>query len=90
MRTASIILLALVVAGAGRVEAAPLFASPPHFLSLADRQQIVLFLNEPIAGALAARTGDDRVEIVVPGGVVDPPLREGSSPVTRRRPEARA
>ncbi len=45
--------------------AEPIFASPPHVVSDADGSRIVLFLNEPVSGALAARAGDG-FEVRVP------------------------
>ncbi len=74
MRRLLSILLALSIAGASRADAAPLFASPPHFLTLGDHEQIVFFLNEPVPGALAARAGETNVDVRVPGSVVDAQL----------------
>lgn len=50
-----------------------LFASPPHFLTLEDREEIVFFINEPVVGAIASRTSSG-VEVVVPRALVDPTL----------------
>ncbi len=51
----AVLLAALVAPDA---TAAPIFASPPHVVSDGDGQRIVLFLNEPVSGALASRAGD--------------------------------
>lgn len=68
---AAAVLLALAVQ---RAHAEPLFASPPHFLSLRDRQQVVFFINEPVVGALASHD-TDTVEVVVPRAIVDATIR---------------
>src|SRR5215467_5587509 len=65
---------ALAVLAARQADGEALFASPPHFLALADRQQVVFFINEPVVGALASR-GDDAVDVMVPRAIVDPTLR---------------
>lgn len=75
VRTIAFLIAALLVLGAVRAEGEALFASPPHFLSLRDREQIVFFINEPVVGALASRTSPDTIEIVVPRAIVDPTLR---------------
>ncbi|MBY0280515.1 hypothetical protein K2Z84_34705, partial [Candidatus Binatia bacterium] len=41
-------------------------ATPPHFLTLADRERIVLFSDGPIAGALADRRADGSIVVTVP------------------------
>ncbi len=66
----ALVLLLLV----GRAHGEALFASPPHFLALRDREEIVFFINEPVAGALASRTRSG-VEVIVPRALVDPTLR---------------
>src|SRR5215470_4226083 len=53
-------------------------AAPPHFLTLADRQRVIFFVNEPIAGPVAARVSDGAVEVSVPHAGVDPTLAEKS------------
>jgi len=55
--------------------AEPLFASPPHFLTLHDRQQVIFFINEPVTGALASRVAARRIEVFVPRALVDPTLQ---------------
>lgn len=65
----------LVLLAAVPAVAEPLFASPPHFLALAGHEQVVFFLNEPVVGAIASRTGTDTVEVVVPRAAVDATLR---------------
>ena len=60
----------LLALGAGTAEAAPLFASPPHFVVRPDRRQVVFFLNETVSGALAVRAGDGGVDVIVPGSGV--------------------
>ncbi len=70
----SILPLVALALAAARADADPLFASPPHFLSLQDRQQVVFFINESVTGALASRR-DDAVEVVVPHAIVDATIR---------------
>ncbi len=76
MRTSRLALLVFVVVVVARVAdvgAAPIFASPPHVVSDGDGQRIVLFLNEPVSGALAARAGDG-FEVRVPRSEVAPAI----------------
>jgi tetratricopeptide (TPR) repeat protein len=49
-------------------------AAPPHFLTLADRQRVIFFVNEPITGPVSARVSDGAVEVSVPHAGVDPTL----------------
>lgn len=64
----------LVVASARAAEADPIFASPPHVVSDGSGKRIVLFLNEPVTGALAARSGDG-FEVRVPRSEVAPAIQ---------------
>lgn len=64
----------LVAAYATDAVADPIFASPPHVVSDASGQRIVLFLNEPVSGALAARSGDG-FEVRVPRSEVAPAIQ---------------
>ena len=68
----------MVGLAAGVAAAEPLFASPPHFLMLGDRQQVIFFINEPVAGALASRVGTRAIEVFVPHALVDPTLQGAS------------
>ncbi|MCC6764884.1 MAG: hypothetical protein IT293_09495 [Deltaproteobacteria bacterium] len=65
------ILGSLVAADAA---ADPIFASPPHVVADRDGARIVLFLNEPVSGALAARAGDG-FEVRVPRSEVAPAIQ---------------
>jgi len=65
-------LATLTARGAG---AEPLFASPPHYVAGDGTHRIVLFLNEPVSGALAARGADGSYEIRVPRSSVDPSIQ---------------
>ena len=53
----------------------PLFASPPHYVAEDGAHRIVLFLNEPVSGALAARGADGTYEVRVPRSAVDPSIQ---------------
>ena len=55
--------------------AEPIVASPPHYLAVAGGQRIVLFLNEPVSGALAARGPGGSFEIRVPRSAVAPAIQ---------------
>jgi len=65
-RTHSILLLLWSLLVAGSAEGASRLTSAPHFLSLSDRDRIVLFSDGPVAGALADRHADGTVEVVIP------------------------
>jgi tetratricopeptide (TPR) repeat protein len=67
--------LSVIVSGAGRALASPLFTSPPHFVGDEDRRQVVFFLNEGVHGALAVRAPDGSIEVIVPGSSVDATVR---------------
>jgi len=69
---AALMLSATLVAG--EVAAEPIFASPPHVVSDDDGARIVLFLNEPVSGALAARAGSG-YEVRVPRSAVAPAIQ---------------
>ncbi len=73
--TGPILAAMLLVAGAANVAGAdPIFASPPHVVGGPDGTRIVLFLNEPVSGALAARVGDG-FEVRVPRSEVAATIR---------------
>ena len=74
----------LLVPAVPCLHAEPLFASPPHFLSLRDRQQVVFFINEPVVGALASR-GTGAVEVVEQGEGDRPDAGARGERVTLRR-----
>jgi tetratricopeptide (TPR) repeat protein len=74
-RQIALLAAVLLAVPESRARAEALFASPPHFLTLRDREQIVFFINEPVVGALASRTAADTVDVVVPRAIVDPTLR---------------
>src|SRR5262245_42101844 len=65
---------ALTLALAGDARADALFASPPHFVAEGARRQLIFFLNEAVSGALASRTGDRAIEVLVPRSAVDPSI----------------
>jgi len=69
---AALILSASLVAGEAGAE--PIFASPPHVVTDDDGARIVLFLNEPVSGALAARAGSG-YEVRVPRSAVAPAIQ---------------
>jgi len=62
----SILLSLLSGVAVANAEGASQLTSAPHFLSLADRERIVLFSDGPVAGALANRQADGTVEVVIP------------------------
>ena len=64
----------LVAVHASSAGADPIFASPPHVVPGRDGARIVLFLNEPVSGALAARAGDG-FEVRVPRSEVAPTIQ---------------
>jgi tetratricopeptide (TPR) repeat protein len=66
-------LLATLVAVDAAAE--PLFASPPHYVADGDGHRIVLFLNEPVSGALAVRGPTGSYEIRVPRSTVAPAIQ---------------
>ncbi|MBI3768922.1 MAG: hypothetical protein HY271_10575 [Deltaproteobacteria bacterium] len=74
-RQIALLAAVLLAVPESRARAEALFASPPHFLTLRDREQIVFFINEPVVGALASRSAADTVDVVVPRAIVDPTLR---------------
>src|SRR5262245_31533035 len=61
----SLVIALLATLVATDAHGAPIFASPPHVVSDTDGQRIVLFLNGPVSGALASRSGDG-FEVRVP------------------------
>jgi tetratricopeptide (TPR) repeat protein len=77
MRTSRVLVIAVPLLAslvATDVAAEPIFASPPHVVTDEDGQRIVLFLNEPVSGALAARAGDG-FEVRVPRSAVAPAIQ---------------
>ena len=72
--TITIAFFVTMVLAAYDAGATPIFASPPHVVTDADGQRIVLFLNEPVSGALAARAGDG-FEVRVPRSEVAPEIQ---------------
>ncbi|HYC22278.1 MAG TPA: tetratricopeptide repeat protein, partial [Candidatus Bathyarchaeia archaeon] len=83
-----LVLLGLIVCVAGEIApgsrspgdalAEAMFASEPHFLTLADRQRVIFFTSEAVAGPVAARVQGGGVEVSVPHTGVDPALAEKS------------
>jgi hypothetical protein len=73
-RSLSVLVSVLASLLAADVAAEPIFASPPHVVADADGSRIVLFLNEPVSGALAARSGDG-FEVRVPRSAVAPAIQ---------------
>lgn len=70
----ALISIVLVALAATESAAEPIFASPPHVVADADGRRIVLFLNEPVSGALTARAGNG-YEVRVPRSAVAPAIQ---------------
>lgn len=66
----AIALLCSLVVTVSSGHASTLFSSQPHILAFRDRQQIVLFAQDAIDGAMATRRGDGSWDVVVPNAAI--------------------
>lgn len=57
---------------------AVLFSSEPHILALGQRQQVILFAQDGIDGAISTRRADGTWDVVIPNATVDQALADRS------------
>lgn len=62
--------LGALVLTATSVHGAAVFSSQPHILAFGDRQQVILFAQDGIDGAIATRRADGSWDIVIPNAAV--------------------